>query len=151
MMPYQLVYSSAPTKKMMKSHLYMILRQSRINNKLNNVTGLLIFVDDLFFQVLEGEEITVKNIFERIKKDKRHQNINILFEGNVKERAFPKWEMAYASPSSKEIAAWAGLHNTTTIQEIILNMGKKPDLFPKIFVELLADIEKSDQELNDTP
>jgi len=146
-MPYQLVYSSVPTKRMMKSHLYMILRQSRINNKLDNVTGLLVFVDGMFLQVLEGEEDTVKTIFERIKNDKRHQNIAILFEGNVKERAFPKWEMAYASPSAKEIAAWSGLHNTTTIQDTLLTIAAQPDLVPKIFVELLESIEKTEQDL----
>lgn len=147
-MPYQLVYSSEPKKRMMKSHLYKILRQSRINNKLDNVTGLLVFVDGMFLQVLEGQDDSVKKIFERIKADERHQNINILFEGNVEERAFPKWEMAYASPSAKEIAAWSGLHNTTTIKDTLSNIGNNPELAPKIFVEILENIEKTDQELN---
>ena len=66
-MLYQLFYSSISARKMMKSHLYMILRQARLNNELSNVTGLLVFVDGLFLQVLEGEESAVKNIFENIR------------------------------------------------------------------------------------
>ena len=146
-MLYQLVYSSVPAGRMMKSHLYMILRQARLNNKLSNVTGLLVFVDGMFLQVLEGEESAVKNIFEKIKSDKRHSHISILFESNVEERAFPNWEMAYASPSARDLATWSGLNNTTTIQETILNIEKNKNLAPKILIELLDNIDKTEQDL----
>ena len=131
----------------MKSHLYMILRQARLNNKLSNVTGLLVFVDGMFLQVLEGEESTVKNIFETIKNDKRHSHINIWFESNVKDRAFPNWEMAYASPSARDLATWSGLNNTTTIQETISSIEKNKNLAPKILIELLGNIQNTEQNL----
>ena len=103
-MSYQLVYSSSPAKKMMQSHLYIILRNARLKNKRSNITGLLVFTDGIFLQVLEGEENIVKTIFETIQSDTRHQDITILFEGYVGDRAFPNWEMAYSSPSARDMA-----------------------------------------------
>ena len=49
----------------MQSHLHIILRHARQKNKLRNVTGLLVFVDNTFLQVLEGEETDVKNVFDK--------------------------------------------------------------------------------------
>lgn len=148
-MPYQLVYSSSPAKKMMQSNLYIILRNARLKNKRANVTGLLVLTDGSFLQVLEGEENIVKTIFEKIQLDTRHQDITILSEGNVENRAFPNWEMAYASPSARDMANWSGLDNATTIQAILSNMKSRPDLAPKLFEALMNNIATTNQEAND--
>ncbi|MBT5841092.1 MAG: BLUF domain-containing protein, partial [Rhodospirillaceae bacterium] len=60
---HQLIYSSSPSKKVLKSHLYIILRQARKNNKIIGVTGLLIYSDEHFFQILEGEKEVVSELF----------------------------------------------------------------------------------------
>lgn len=130
----------------MQSHLYIILRNARLKNKRSNVTGLLVFTDGIFLQVLEGEEKIVKTVFETIQSDTRHQDINILFEGYVGDRAFPNWEMAYASPSAREMANWGGLDNATTIQAILSNMKSKPDMAPKFFAAVIHNIANTKQE-----
>lgn len=145
-MSYQLVYSSSPAKKMMQSHLYIILRNARLKNKRSNITGLLVFTDGIFLQVLEGEENIVKTIFETIQSDTRHQDITILFEGYVGDRAFPNWEMAYSSPSARDMANWSGLDNATTIQAILSNMKSKPDMAPKLFAAVIHNIANTKQE-----
>jgi hypothetical protein len=55
--------------------------------------------------------------------------------------------MAYASPSAKEIAAWSGLHSTTTIKETLSSLGKYPELVPKILLVLLESIKNNDQDI----
>ena len=112
----QLIYSSSASKKMLKSDLYIILRQARKNNELNGVTGLLIYTDKHFFQVLEGPKKVVSQLFEKISNDKRHYDIQILGESDIDFCAFPNWKMAYAAPSDRELATWAGLHSTTTVE-----------------------------------
>lgn len=148
-MPYQLVYSSSPAKKMLQSHLYIILRNARLKNKRANITGLLVFTDGIFLQVLEGDENAVRTIFQKIQSDTRHQNITTLFEGHVADRAFPNWEMAYASPSARDMANWSGLDNATTIQAILSSMKSKPDLAPKIFAAVIKNIAETKQEADD--
>ena len=58
----QLVYKSVATERMPKSKLYKILVQARGNNKLAEITGLLVFVDGTFLQVLEGAPDAVAKI-----------------------------------------------------------------------------------------
>jgi len=112
----QLIYSSSASKKMLKSDLYIILRQARKNNESIGVTGLLIYADKYFFQVLEGQKEVVSQLFEKISNDKRHYDVQILGESDLDICAFPNWKMAYATPSDRELATWAGLHSTTTVE-----------------------------------
>ena len=60
----QSVYASVATEAMPKSKLYKLLSQARVNNKLNNITGLLIYVDGVFLQVLEGPAEVVSVLLE---------------------------------------------------------------------------------------
>ena len=145
-MLHQLVYSSAPAQKFMQSHLHMILRHARQNNKLRNVTGLLVFVDDTFLQVLEGEETEVKNVFDKIKSDHRHNDIKVLSDSPIQTRAFENWEMAYATPSARDMANWAGLHNTTTIEKVFEHITQNPNLVSGIFSNLLQSVSRTKQE-----
>ncbi|NIV13417.1 MAG: phosphonate transporter, partial [Aliifodinibius sp.] len=106
---HQIVYTSDSSKKMLKSDLYIILRTSRMNNKSLGVTGLLVYCDKKFFQVLEGPRDVVSQLFEKISIDDRHFGVRTLSAKDVPKRAFESWEMAYASPSANELANWAGL------------------------------------------
>ena len=45
--------------------------------------------------MLEGEEEEVYNLHNRIKKDKRHSNITVVFKEEIKERKFAQWSMAF--------------------------------------------------------
>ena len=88
----------------MLSHLIGILRQARTKNKLSDVTGLLVFIDGMFLQVLEGEEGTVKDLMKKITEDTRHQDIKVIRGSNVEKLTFSNWEIAYTSPSAKKLA-----------------------------------------------
>jgi hypothetical protein len=144
---YQLVYSSKATNKMMLPHLIGILRKARINNNLSDVTGLLVFVDGMFLQVLEGEEDRVNNLMEIISEDSRHKDIKVIRGANVERRTFSNWEMAYTSPSAKILAMWSGLKNTRTVEEILTNLRNNPDIVPELMAHLSEDILNSEQHL----
>ncbi|WP_419835757.1 BLUF domain-containing protein [Endozoicomonas atrinae] len=51
-----LVYVSSASRVMDEHELTALLEQSRDRNLRQNVTGMLIYCDGNFFQVLEGEE-----------------------------------------------------------------------------------------------
>jgi hypothetical protein len=145
-MLHQIVYSSAPAQKLMQSHLYMILRHARLSNKLANVTGVLIFVDGAYLQVLEGEENTLRKIFDKIKVDTRHKDVKILSDLSIEKRSFDNWEMAYATPSGREMANWAGLQNTTKIETVLEHLAKNPALASGVFSHLLQSVSSTAQD-----
>jgi hypothetical protein len=116
---HQLIYVSLAQKKMLKSDLYIILRKARKNNEHSDVTGLLIYSDEYFIQVLEGNKEVVKNLFKKISEDTRHSDIQILEERETSERAFLNWKMAYSTPSLRDLANWSGLKNATNINQVM--------------------------------
>ena len=142
----QSVYTSAAVQPMPKSKLYKILVDSRVSNKLADVTGLLVYVDGTFLQVLEGEQEVVSALLEKISKDPRHTDVKVVYKTGVERRTFNAWQMAYVSPSPKELATWAGLSDTTTIDSTLKTLESEPTRFPSVLSKLLLAIPEKDLE-----
>lgn len=109
---YRVMYMSTATRHISDEELESILEVSRVNNKKRNLTGLLIVKGRTFLQCLEGEKGNIVEVYEKILKDDRHDNIIDLIEEDSEDRLFPNWEMGYKnlknlndikSPRIKEI------------------------------------------------
>lgn len=73
-----------------------ILETSQRNNLVSGVTGLLIIKRGFFAQALEGEREFVDPLFQKIRWDPRHSNVEILSrEEGVDTRIFPTWAIGY--------------------------------------------------------
>ncbi len=143
----QSVYTSAAIQPMPKSKLYKILVDSRVNNKLADVTGLLVYVDGKFLQVLEGDQEVITALLEKISKDQRHKDVKVVYKTGIENRTFNAWQMAYVSPSPIELATWAGLNNTTTLESTLKTLESEPDRFPSVLSKILLHIPDKDLEL----
>ncbi|RKG35865.1 BLUF domain-containing protein [Acinetobacter guerrae] len=77
-----------------------ILSIARDFNQLNQIYGVLYYADNAFFQCLEGEQEIVENLFERIKKDARHEDIIHLGTQVIDKIYFKKWSMKYVQQNS---------------------------------------------------
>ena len=71
---YCLVYTSISNQKMSDGNLKDLLKKSRLKNETLNITGMLLYLDPFFMQILEGEEAIVNESFKVIKQDSRHHN-----------------------------------------------------------------------------
>jgi hypothetical protein len=79
----------------MEREVLRILDSSRRNNERDGLTGALLFNDDCFAQVLEGDFAMLHKVFERIQCDLRHRD-TVVLEFGPAEREFGQWSMAYA-------------------------------------------------------
>ena len=70
-----------------------ILAQSRENNPRAGITGILCYSKDLFVQVIEGGRDQVCELYNRIVRDERHQDVRILVYEEISERRFGGWTM----------------------------------------------------------
>lgn len=70
-----------------------IVSTSMTSNESKAITGILFFDQGHFGQILEGPRDEVEELWESIKNDVRHQNIELLGITEIKERRFPKWSM----------------------------------------------------------
>lgn len=141
-MTYQIMYSSQAAEPMTAAALEKILTDARAGNAVRNVTGALIYVDGVFFQILEGDKAVVHELMANIARDSRHQSVTVFHEAEVEARAFESWRMAYLSPTPEQMSAWAGLAGTTTIEGLLADVNRDPHRVPRILVkalEALAD------------
>lgn len=70
-----------------------ILARSRVTNPALGITGILCHGGDVFMQVLEGGREPVNELYNRIVRDPRHQNVTLLHYAEVAERRFSGWTM----------------------------------------------------------
>jgi hypothetical protein len=92
---YHVVYASSATEQLTQAALLELLTISRLNNAAHGLTGMLLYRDRTYLQFLEGERNAVATLLHRLAKDPRHRDIRVLREGNLPERMFPAWTMAY--------------------------------------------------------
>lgn len=70
-----------------------ILAVSRRDNARDGITGALLYDEDCFAQVLEGPLEAVERVFERIRRDRRHNDVTVLENAPQRERLFVHWSM----------------------------------------------------------
>lgn len=92
---YNLLYTSSSTVEANHEFLNQILQTARINNQQLGITGMLLYSEGSFVQLLEGEEEKVKETFNKISQDPRHYNIEVVIETNAANRYFPQWQMGF--------------------------------------------------------
>jgi CRISPR/Cas system-associated protein endoribonuclease Cas2 len=79
-------------------------------NRLNGISGFLIFTASNFVQVLEGARDAVEETYERIKRDPRHCDITLVGIEPKQFRSFSNWLMG-------------AMNNDVDIQEAMLSAG----------------------------
>ncbi len=74
--------------------LSRIVDTARTFNAVNSVTGLLLYSDRYFIQLLEGDRGIVTDLFAAIHADDRHKRCELLDVGGIHYRSFADWDMA---------------------------------------------------------
>jgi Sensors of blue-light using FAD len=97
-----LVYVSSATVPFTQAALLALLEISRRKNESVGLSGMLLFRDGNFMQVLEGEEAVVNNAYARISKDPRHEGLITMLNGPITERNFADWSMGFRNLDSIE-------------------------------------------------
>lgn len=105
----ELIYVSRARKRYDEQQITQLLSVAREKNAHANITGLLLY-DGLgtFIQVLEGEQEVISQLFSIIKKDSRHERVNVLWQDSIKKRKFADWRMGFRYMSEFKAQNLAG-------------------------------------------
>lgn len=90
-----LIYVSAATHPMTEVELLQLLEQSRRRNIRQNITGMLLYKDGFFMQVLEGEAADVDDIYKSISRDERNFGPYMIEREPIAARDFEGWAMGF--------------------------------------------------------
>ena len=107
----QISYISSVTEPMSTQDLLKLLQECRENNAGNGVTGMLLYGNATFLQVLEGEDKVIDDLVEKIRKDERHTNLQILHRRPIQRRQYSDWSMGFKRVSDKELQHVEGLRD----------------------------------------
>jgi hypothetical protein len=94
---YQLIYVSDKINTFVPRDVNSILSSARKNNEKHGITGLLVELPKHFIQILEGNQGRVKQTFNRISHDSRHQNVRVILGQNIEFREIEAWEMGFSA------------------------------------------------------
>ena len=105
---FHLVYLSSALQPLNNDALVELLTKSREKNLRLGVTGMLLYKDGSFVQILEGEESAVRGLFASISADPSHQGIIVLVEDTLAKPLFAAWSMGFRNLSDPEVLALPG-------------------------------------------
>ena len=105
---YQLGYSSTATRPLGVGGLIGLLNTARDRNRALDITGCLMHREDSFFQVIEGRKSVVLALFELIRRDVRHERVEMLYQSPVEQREFPDWVMGFLDLDGIDVSILPG-------------------------------------------
>ena len=108
---YHIVYHSVAVGQPTTEDLRFLLRQSRRNNAGLGITGLLLYGNGHYLQVLEGLQTPLEQLFSVIKQDCRHSQVLTLSAGPIRKRVFATWSMGFQKLSDENFVRLTGYVN----------------------------------------
>lgn len=105
------IYSSAETAPFTPDDIVALLEKAREDNAKLGVTGMLLYDNGTFFQVLEGESDVVLSLLDIIQKDKRHDRVVKIIYEDIEERDFSGWTMGYSGFTRDDLKSIEGLND----------------------------------------
>jgi len=98
---YAICYVSNISENIDENEVDNILLDSQRNNKEKDITGVLLYSDGNFFQILEGEEQKVKDLFSVIKEDSRHKGILTIFQKKIMKFTYDGYVSDFVTAKTK--------------------------------------------------
>lgn len=92
---FSLTYVSSALMPFSARQLRSLLEKCVSNNRPRDITGMLLYKDGNFMQVLEGEERVVRAVHITIAVDPQHRGVTTLLQGSTPGRQFPNWSMGF--------------------------------------------------------
>lgn len=120
-----------------------MVQQGRIFNFSQGITGVLFCADKHFFQVLEGEQSDVEELYARIRDDARHTKVTTLLDALAPRRLFPDWSLGFGAVNAAALARLSAYLDPRHRSALLLRMAKAQeavlaDLLRRFVAEQLA-------------
>lgn len=105
-----LTYRSRAVTPLSELELHRLGKAAQARNRSEAVTGLMVYAEGWIFQQLEGPQAGLARIWESIRRDARHGEIQVLGDAPTPTRQFPDWDLmlsihgaeaGHASPPAK--------------------------------------------------
>jgi hypothetical protein len=127
-----IVYVSAATHPMSEDELAVLLNQAREKNAMHGITGVLLYHDGNFMQLLQGPEGDVRAIYAAIESDPRHHMVIPIVDETGLPREFADWAMACGRLDAR---AWEALMKQLSPDGSALSDGSAASILKSFWKE----------------
>ncbi|MCG8668059.1 MAG: BLUF domain-containing protein [Pseudomonadales bacterium] len=131
---YELSYISEAAQPLTEAELIDLLKSAREKNEEEGITGILLYKEPIFMQVLEGPQEAVEATYERIKKDPRHGSVSGLLKSEIRERSFSDWAMGFATPKTSEIRKLEGFSDFLESSWTLKDLSSEPHMSHRLLL-----------------
>ncbi len=131
---FNLVYVSKAVKLFSEEDHIALLKEARSFNSGLGITGMLLYKDMSFMQLIEGPKDIVKELFTKIEGDCRHTRIEVLLEESILERQFGDWSMGFANLKKATLSQEQGYSDFLKNEDSLQKLGKEPNLALKLLL-----------------
>lgn len=107
----QIIYKSKATVPFVQPELQALLRIAQTHNRSKGITGMLVYHNHCFLQLLEGEEQDVLALMAHIAEDRRHHQVKIVAQDNITVRAYDGWAMGFVDTADPRACAYTGFQS----------------------------------------
>ena len=90
-----IAYVSSAVFSFNETTLLDLVDQCQRNNERLGITGILVYSDGNFMQVIEGADLPTHALYDRIQRDVRHRAVTTVHQQLIQVREFLGWSMAY--------------------------------------------------------
>ena len=120
-----LIYASSAPRLIRHEDLIAILKKAREKNERLGITGMLLYKNGNFLQVLEGPEKEVQEVFDTIMQDTRHNKVLLILKRTISKRDFSEWQMGFVNlnnPNLKDMPGYSRfLHESLDAEKFTQN------------------------------
>lgn len=135
-----LIYLSTAREAFESAELDRILDTAARRNAPENVTGMLLYAQGSFLQVLEGEALAVDETFARVQRDPRHSGVYVIERAPVAERSFPTWTMGFRRLGAEDAARHPAYAPFFEKGFDVASLGAKPGLALELLLSFCATL-----------
>jgi len=125
---HEIVYMSLACEAMSPEQLAVLMERARACNQAAGVTGMLVYHEREFMQLLEGERSVIETLYDKIATDPRHQQVYQLWAAPITTRNFHDWTMGFVAVDDSVLQRHTGFASFADEGLVALsrdNRGKK--------------------------
>ncbi len=142
-----LTYQSRAVNLLSEAELHSLLQTAQVRNKAANITGLLIYDKGRFFQCLEGPADSLAMVWDAIKRDPRHTDVELLGNSPTSNRFFANWDMRLAQSLTSANSVYTdSMYVAPAVVELLY---RTPQAAPSILAMLAPSRVIGEREMPD--
>lgn len=122
----RLLYISTIAAGVTDRDVKRILAAAQLKNRRLDITGVLVYCEVHFAQVLEGRSHALNEVMNRIGRDQRHRDMRVICREPIATRLFDRWGMA----------AVEGLTLAEEIQRVYERKAQPGDLVQRLLLQI---------------